>query len=108
MKSAEARNKLPGRGQQIGNALTGEDKDEDVNHAMTSTERSKVFVCILSGVEPFISKGWTTPIQLPKEFTNKNRLNLCPLMVSYQVFVALIRKSPRLRGAPQLVQRLLD
>jgi hypothetical protein len=108
MKSAEARNKLPGRGQQIGNALIGENKHEYVNHAMTSTERSKVFVCILSGVEPFISKGWTTPIQLPKEFTNKNRLNLCQLMVSYQVFVALIRKSPRLRGAPQLVQRLLD
>jgi hypothetical protein len=29
-------------------------------------------------------------------------------MILLQVFVALIRKSPRLRGAPQLVQRLLD
>ena len=57
MKSAEAQNKLSGPGQQTGNALTGEDKDEDVNHAMTSTELSKVFVCILIGVEPSISKG---------------------------------------------------
>lgn len=33
--------------------------------------------------------------------------NLVPLVV-HQVFVALIRNSPRLSGAPQLVQRLLD
>jgi len=29
-------------------------------------------------------------------------------MILPQVFVAFIRNSPRLRGAPQLVQRLLD
>jgi hypothetical protein len=29
-------------------------------------------------------------------------------MIMPQVFVAFIRNSPRLRGAPQLVQRLLD
>jgi hypothetical protein len=66
-------------------------------------------ICSMESSQFLSPKGWRRPISFFKEFKIKVRLNLRQhAELLRQFFEALIKNSPRLRGAPQVVQRLLD